>query len=132
VAVVAALNLTEPCSTGIGGDMFLLYYDAATNTVRSLNGSGRSPAASSLAQLRADLGVPDSAADAPIPTTSVHAVTVPGAAAGWVDCVEKFGSGKVDLERILAPAVRLAEEGFPVSETSAYFVRPFPQNRRWS
>jgi gamma-glutamyltranspeptidase/glutathione hydrolase len=127
VAVAATLNLTEPCSTGIGGDMFLLYFDAATKTVRSLNGSGRSPAASSLAQLRHDLGVPDSAVDGVIPTTSVHAVTVPGAAAGWVDCVEKFGSGKVDLQQVLAPAVRLAQEGVPVSTTSAYYVRSSPR-----
>jgi gamma-glutamyltranspeptidase/glutathione hydrolase len=107
--------------------MFLLYFDAATKTVRSLNGSGRSPAASSLAQLRADLGIPATTTDAAIPTTSVHAVTVPGAAAGWVDCVERFGSGKVDLQQILAPAVRLAEDGFPVSETAAYYVRPVHQ-----
>jgi gamma-glutamyltranspeptidase/glutathione hydrolase len=112
--------------------MFLLYYDAATRTVRSLNGSGRSPAASSLAKLRTDLGVPDSAADASIPTTSVHAVTVPGAAAGWVDCVERFGSGKVTLEHILAPAVRLAEDGFPVSETTAFYVRPWRSRGSWS
>jgi gamma-glutamyltranspeptidase/glutathione hydrolase len=49
-------------------------------------------------------------------------VTVPGAAAGWVDTVEKFGSGNLTLEQILTPAIELAEEGFPVSEFSAAFV----------
>ena len=54
--------------------------------------------------------------------TSVHAVTVPGAAAGWVDTVEKFGSGKLSLEQILTPAIELGEEGFPVSELASFFV----------
>lgn len=49
-------------------------------------------------------------------------VTVPGAAAGWVDTVERFGSGKVSLEQILLPAIELGEDGFPVSELSSYFV----------
>jgi gamma-glutamyltranspeptidase/glutathione hydrolase len=53
---------------------------------------------------------------------SVHAVSVPGAAAGWVDAVEKFGSGKVSLAEVLAPAIRLGEEGFPVSELTALWV----------
>jgi len=56
-----------------------------------------------------------------IPMNHVHAVTVPGAAAGWVDVVEKFGSGKLGLGEVLSDAVRLAEEGFPVSELSARF-----------
>jgi gamma-glutamyltranspeptidase/glutathione hydrolase len=55
-----------------------------------------------------------------IPFLSAHAVTVPGAAAGWVDTVEKFGSGNVTLEQVLTPAIELAENGFPVSEISAY------------
>lgn len=46
-----------------------------------------------------------------LPSASVHSVTVPGAAAAWVDCVDWFGSGKVDLETILKPAIDLAENG---------------------
>ena len=53
---------------------------------------------------------------------SALAVTAPGAAAGWVDTVEKFGSGKLSLEQILTPAIELGEEGFPVSELSAKLV----------
>ncbi|KAL4997256.1 nucleophile aminohydrolase [Aspergillus recurvatus] len=120
VAVAAALNVTEPSSTGIGGDMFCLYYDAATKKIHSLNGSGRYPGAATLDKVRADLNAkPDEAGG--IPMHSPLAVTVPGAAAGWVDTVEKFGSGKLSLEQILRPAIELAEEGFAVSELASYF-----------
>ncbi|KAL2852456.1 nucleophile aminohydrolase [Aspergillus pseudoustus] len=120
VAVAAALNVTEPSSTGIGGDMFCLYYDAETKKVHSLNGSGRYPANVTLDKIRADLKAGPNDVGG-IPMHSVLAVTVPGAAAGWVDTVEKFGSGKVTLKQILAPAIELAEEGFPVSELSGFF-----------
>lgn len=112
--------MTEPCSTGIGGDMFCLYYAAATSTVHALNGSGRSGAASTVDRVRADLAIPPTTRGAKIPMTSVHAVTVPGAAAGWVDTVQRFGSGRVALAQILAPAIALGEHGFPVSELVAH------------
>lgn len=113
------MNMTEPCSTGIGGDMFCLYYDARTSSVSALNGSGRSGAKCTLAQVRADLSVPPADTRAKIPMSSVHAVTVPGAAAGWADTVARFGSGRLTLAQVLAPAVALGEEGFPVSEIAA-------------
>ncbi|KAL1614642.1 hypothetical protein SLS54_009612 [Diplodia seriata] len=120
VAVAAALNMTEPGSTGIGGDCFCLFYDAKTKKVHAMNGSGRAGADVSLESIRKDLGIAPGVVGS-IPMTSVHAVTVPGAAAGWVDAVERFGSGRLSLEDILAPAVELGEEGFPVSELSSTF-----------
>ncbi|KAE8363987.1 nucleophile aminohydrolase [Aspergillus caelatus] len=122
VAVAAALNITEPSSTGIGGDMFCLFYDAKTKKVQSLNGSGRYPANATLEKIRTDLNVGPNDAGT-IPMKSVHAVTTPGAAAGWVDTIEKFGSGKLSLEQILLPAIELGENGFPVSELSSFFWR---------
>lgn len=122
VAVAAALNITEPSSTGVGGDMFCLFYDAKTKKVHSLNGSGRYPANASLEQVRSDLNVGPNDAGT-IPMKSVLAVTTPGAAAGWVDTVEKFGSGRLSLEQILLPAIELGEKGFPVSELSSFFWR---------
>jgi len=121
VAVAAALNMTEPSSTGIGGDMFCLFYNAKTKKVEAMNGSGRSSGSGSLAQMREDIGL-KSGESGGIPMTSVHAVTTPGAAAGWIDTVEKFGSGKVSIEEILTPAIELGEEGFPVSELASTFV----------
>ncbi|KAK4228728.1 putative gamma-glutamyltransferase YwrD [Podospora fimiseda] len=120
VAVAAGMNMTEPCSTGIGGDMFCLYYDAATGKVSALNSSGRSGEKCTLETIRNSLGLADGV-HGEIPMNSVHAVTVPGAAAGWVDTVEKFGSGNLTLEQILAPAIELGEKGFPVSEQTAHF-----------
>ena len=121
VAVAAALNMTEPSSTGIGGDMFCLFYNAKTKKVESMNGSGRSSGSGSLEQMRKDMGLKPGQSGT-IPMTSVHAVTTPGAAAGWIDTVEKFGSGNVTIQDVLTPAIELGEEGFPVSELAATFV----------
>ena len=101
--------------------MFCLFYDAKTKKVHSLNGSGRYPANATLEKIRTDLNVGPNDAGT-IPMKSVHAVTTPGAAAGWVDTIEKFGSGKLSLEQILLPAIELGENGFPVSELSSFFV----------
>ncbi|KAI1184988.1 gamma-glutamyltranspeptidase [Nemania serpens] len=120
VAVAAGLNLTEPCSTGIGGDMFCLFYDAKTRKISALNGSGRSGAKCTLETIRKSLGIPDGEPGS-IPMDSVHAVSVPGAPAGWCDSVARFGSGNVTMEQILAPAIELGEKGFPVSEGVAFF-----------
>ena len=124
VCAAAALNMTEPGSTGIGGDMFCLFFNAATKKVHALNGSGRSGQNVMVEGIRRDLGL-KAGANGSIPMLSVHAVTVPGAAAGWVNTVEKFGSHKLSLEQILTPAIELGENGFPVSELSATYVSSF-------
>src|SRR5688572_11137787 len=111
VAAAAALNLTEPMSTGLGGDMFALFYDAKTRKVTALNGSGRAPAALSIDLLRKQ-GLD------PLPNFHAHTVTVPGACAGWCDLIARHGT--LPLSKILAPAIRLAEEGFPVADWSAH------------
>lgn len=129
VAVAAAINVTEPSSTGIGGDMFCLFYDAKTKKVSAMNGSGRSGQNVTLEKMRKDLKLAEGETGN-IPMDSVHAATVPGAAAGWVDCVEQFGSGKVSMQDILNPAIDLAENGFPVSELSATFWQSSEKNLR--
>jgi gamma-glutamyltranspeptidase / glutathione hydrolase len=101
--------------------MFCLFYDATSKKVHALNGSGRSTANLDLAGLRKELNI-KAGQNGFVDYLSPHAVTVPGAAAGWVDTVQKFGSGKLSLEQILTPAIELAEEGFPVSEYSTQMV----------
>jgi gamma-glutamyltranspeptidase/glutathione hydrolase len=113
VATAAALNVTEPTSTGLGGDMFALYYAAQAGQVSALNGSGRAPAALTLDRVQKEgLG-------AGLPPYHPYTVTVPGACAGWCDLIERHGS--LALAEILAPAVRLAEEGFPVAPLTSHF-----------
>jgi gamma-glutamyltranspeptidase/glutathione hydrolase len=121
VAAGAALNVTEPTSTGIGGDMFALFYSAETKQVTALNGSGRAPAALTLEQLARD-GFRDE-----LPPFHAHTVTVPGACAGWFDLIEKHGS--LAMPEILAPAIKLADEGFPVAPLTSYFWKRGADNQ---
>lgn len=118
VATAAALNVTEPTSTGIGGDCFALYYEAATGRVTALNGSGRAPAALTLDLLRRQ-GFGTGATGAALPPFHAHTVTVPGACAGWCDLVARHG--RLALPQVLAPAIRLAADGFPVAPLTAHF-----------
>ncbi|KAF5355776.1 hypothetical protein D9756_004066 [Leucocoprinus leucothites] len=111
VATSAALNVTEPSCCGIGGDAFCLFYDAKTKEVKALNGSGKSPKKLNIEYLR-QRGIEGGQ----IPLTDLNSVTVPGAAAAWADTVKTLGSGKLTLSEVLEPAIRLAEEGVPVSE----------------
>jgi gamma-glutamyltranspeptidase / glutathione hydrolase len=110
VAAAAALNVTEPGSTGIGGDMFALYFDAKTRSISALNGSGRAPMALTVDHARA--------ADITRDPRHAHCVTVPGAAAGWCDFLDRHGS--MPMAAVLAPAIRLAEDGFPVAPLSSH------------
>jgi gamma-glutamyltranspeptidase/glutathione hydrolase len=117
VAVAAALNVTEPTSTGLGGDCFALFYDARTGQVTALNGSGRAPAALTIDLIRQQgLAGSDQKIQDPY---HAHNITVPGACAGWCDLVARHGT--LPLADILAPAIRLAEEGFPVSPLTSFF-----------
>jgi len=105
VAAVAVQCVIEPQSTGIGGDCFCLYAPAGTGRVYALNGSGRAPAAASIDwyeshQMRA------------IENTSAHAVTVPGAVDAWEKLLKAYG--RKGLDELLLPAIRYAEEGWPV------------------
>ncbi|KAJ3365574.1 hypothetical protein GGF32_008707 [Allomyces javanicus] len=115
VAVAATLNVTEPGSCGIGGDMFCLFFNAKDGTVKAINGSGHSPQALTLDLVREHH--PD--ATDRVPANSPLAITVPGAVAGWADTVTRFGSGKFSLGDLLAPAIDLAENGYPVSQLMA-------------
>src|SRR5512139_475946 len=104
VATAAALNVTEPTSTGLGGDCFALYYDASSRQVSALNGSGRAPAALTLERLQRE------GFGRQLPPYHAYTVTVPGACAGWCDLVERLG--RLPLADVLAPAIRLAEDGY--------------------
>jgi gamma-glutamyltranspeptidase / glutathione hydrolase len=112
IAVAAALNMTEPTSTGIGGDAFCLYYDSASGDVRGLNGSGRAPKALSIESL-------NSKGITKLDPYNINTITVPGAAAAWVDTVQSFGT--MELKQVLEPVIKMGKNGFPVQEITARF-----------
>lgn len=116
VAMAAALNVTEPTSTGIGGDVFALYYEARTQRVTALNGSGRAPAALTIELITSQGLNLDYQISDPF---HAHTITVPGACAAWCDLIARHGS--LPLAQILQPAIELAEDGFPVAPLTAYF-----------
>jgi gamma-glutamyltranspeptidase/glutathione hydrolase len=113
VATAAALNVTEPTSTGLGGDCFALYYEASTGHITALNGSGRAPAALTIERLRKEGITSD------IPQFHPYTITIPGACAGWCDLLARHG--RLPISQVLTPAIRLAEGGFPVSPITSYF-----------
>ena len=113
IAANAALGLMEPTGCGVGGDLFAIVWDAKTQKLYGLNGSGRSPKSMSLDTLKA-MGLEKIPAYGPLP------VSVPGAVDGWTSLHDKFGS--MPLKKILAPAIEYAEEGFPVTELIGYYL----------
>jgi gamma-glutamyltranspeptidase / glutathione hydrolase len=107
IAMAAALNVVEPFSTGIGGDCFALYWDAVTKKVYALNGSGPSAKKANIEDIRKS-GFEE------MPLFMGQAVSVPGTVAGWSTLLERFGT--MSLADVLAPAIRYAVEGYPLTE----------------
>lgn len=116
IAANAALGLMEPTGNGIGGDLFAIIYDPRTNQLYGLNGSGRSPAGQTLAQLRRKLG---SKANS-IPSVGPLSVTVPGTVDAWFAMHGRFG--KLPMAQNLAPTIRYAREGHPVPQIIAMYL----------
>lgn len=116
IAANAALGLMEPVSCGIGGDLFAIVYEAKTGKLHGLNASGRSPRGLSREQLLAEL---TKLKVTSIPSRGMLPISVPGAVDGWAELHRKFG--RLPLAQVLAPTVRYAREGFPVSELIAYY-----------
>ena len=118
IAANATLGLMEPVSNGIGGDLFAIVYSAKENKLYGINGSGRSPAGLSYDQMKTELAKlhPDRVG---IPPIGMLPISVPGTVDAWAELHKKFG--KLKLSDDLAPAIRYAEEGFPVTELIAYY-----------
>ena len=128
IAANATLGLMEPVSNGIGGDLFAIVYSAKENKLYGINGSGRSPLGLSYDQMKAELAkLPARNAthnvagghQETIPPLGMLPISVPGTVDAWSELHKKFG--KLKLSDDLAPAIRYAEEGFPVTELIAYY-----------
>ncbi|MBO0792446.1 MAG: gamma-glutamyltransferase [Ktedonobacteraceae bacterium] len=105
IAASATLQVVYPFVCGLGGDVFMLIYDAQSGSLYGLNGSGRSAQAATIERYR-ELG------HTTMPVFGVHSVTVPGCASGWGAAAQRFG--RLGLAQSLAPAISYAEEGFAV------------------
>ncbi|HZY64728.1 MAG TPA: gamma-glutamyltransferase [Rubrobacteraceae bacterium] len=112
VAMAACMAVVAPMATGMGGDAFLLHYEASTGRASGANGSGRAPRSATIEKLR-DRGMEE------MPERGGLTVTVPGAVRLWEDAANSLG--RLPLARLLEPAYELAEEGYPVSEVVARY-----------
>src|SRR4051812_7520449 len=115
IAANATLGLMEPTGNGVGGDLFAIVWDAKTKKLYGLNGSGRSPLGLSYGQMQAEL---KKLGRATIPPRGFLPISVPGTVDGWFELHGKFG--KLPMTEVLAPAIRYAREGFPVTQYIAY------------
>ncbi|MES2176363.1 MAG: gamma-glutamyltransferase [Gemmatimonadota bacterium] len=106
VTAAAVLTVTEPMMTGIGGDMFAMVWIAKEHRLVALNASGRAGALSTREELL-------KRGRQRMPARGIETVTVPGALAGWDALLRKYGT--MTLAQAIAPAIRYAEEGFPVT-----------------
>jgi gamma-glutamyltranspeptidase/glutathione hydrolase len=106
IAASAVLSVVETYSSGIGGDCFILYHEAASGKLHALNGSGGAPAAATADLLR------ERGHDS-MPEKGILSVTVPGAIDAWASATEKLG--KLDFARLLQPAIDYADKGYAVS-----------------
>src|SRR4051812_33047388 len=110
IAANAVLAVTEPMSCGPGGDLFAIVWDAKTKKLYGLNASGRSPSGLTLDEFhRRKLEY--------IPLRGPLCVSVPGCVDGWAELHQRFG--KLHLDKVLAPAIEHARNGFPVTEVIA-------------
>src|SRR5579863_126877 len=107
IAANAVMGVVAPMSNGIGGELFVLYSEAKTGKLYGLNASGWAPSGLN-AQLLKDKGF------RAMPVRGIYSVTVPGVIDGWQKLLERFGNKK--LPDVLAPAIHVAEQGYPVTE----------------
>jgi gamma-glutamyltranspeptidase / glutathione hydrolase len=112
IATWAVQGEVEPGMTGLGADMFILYYEAKTGTVKFINATGYAAQAATIDFYKGKGGIPD---EGPL------SISVPGAVGGAAYAVKKYGSRP--LNEVLAPAIEIAEGGFPVSEALAGGIR---------
>jgi len=110
ISANAVLGVVEPQANGIGGDLFAIVYDAKRGALHGLNSSGWAPRGLTPALLKSR-GVTE------MPHAGIHSVTVPGAVAGWEALRTRLGTRT--MAELMAPAIRHAEEGFPVSDVIA-------------
>src|SRR6185503_7373520 len=112
IATWAVQGEVEPGMTGLGADMFVLFYNAKTREVKFINATGYAPQAATIEYYKSKGGIPD---EGPL------SISVPGAVGGAAYAVKKYGTKP--LGDVLAPAIEIAAGGFPISEALANGLR---------
>ncbi len=112
IAANAMLGLVEPTGCGLGGDLFAIVWDPGTNRLHGLNAGGRSPKSLTLDRLKSQLGLRNE-----IPLEGPLCTSVPGCVSGWFALHERFG--RLEMKRLLAPAIHAARNGFPLTPVIA-------------
>jgi gamma-glutamyltranspeptidase / glutathione hydrolase len=112
VAANAVVGVVEPMMNGMGGDLFAIIYEAKTGRLYGLNASGWAPSKLSIEFLHGQ-------GQDKMPQQGINSVTVPGAVDGWSKLLSRFGTKK--FPEVLAPAIHLAKDGFPVPELAARY-----------
>jgi gamma-glutamyltranspeptidase/glutathione hydrolase len=107
IAAHAVMTVVAPMWNGIGGDLFAIVYDAKSGKYYGLNASGWAPAAQSIDRLR-QKGLRE------MPMRGIEPVTIPGSVDGWQKMLDRFGKKK--MNEVLAPAIQIAQDGYPVTE----------------
>ena len=124
IAANAVMTVVYPTTCSAGGDIFLLIWDAKTQKMHALNGSGRAPQGMT-PEYFAARGMQE------IPLRGPLSINVPGAVDGWFEALERFGS--LSAEQIFAPAIALAEEGMPVTaNVSQWLEHSAPLLSQWA
>ncbi|HEY5710332.1 MAG TPA: gamma-glutamyltransferase family protein [Allosphingosinicella sp.] len=115
IAINACLGFLEPTSSGIGGDVYAMLWDPTQRKVIGFAGSGRSPRGLSLETVRSR------AVNGALPKLGAVTVSVPGAVDGWWTLHRRYG--RLPWARLFSPAIAMAEEGVPVPEIIALYIR---------
>ena len=119
IASNAAIGLMEPTGNGIGGDLFAIIWIEKEKKLYGLNASGRSPKNLTLEYFKKN-NMSKIPAYGPLP------ISVPGCVDGWFEMHDKFG--KISIQEVLDPAIKYAEDGFPVTELVAYYMEVADKN----
>ena len=115
VAVAGVLGVVQPMMSGLGGDAFALIWPAAERTLYAINGSGIAPYAATPEWFT-------SRGHAKMPARGMLSVSVPGAVDAMVTALERWGSRRFALGRLLEPAIEYADRGFPVAPKIAFWI----------
>jgi gamma-glutamyltranspeptidase/glutathione hydrolase len=112
IAANAVMGVVQPYVNGIGGDLFMVYYEARTGKLCGLNSSGWTPKALTIDYLKSK-GITS------INPIGVETIDIPGAVAGWDAMRTRFGT--LPFSQLLAPAIYYAQNGFPLAERNARY-----------